>query len=251
MCSFVMHRGLIIATIQFYFMVIFFFIDIPIFNGFLVFGYSTIFTNLPVIAIIMDEDLSFETVRGYPQLYCELQRGRLLNYKAFFIMLLKGVFQGSVIILLTITLFPGDTTNLVTIIFTSMIFTELLYTYTIVDTFNQISHISCVWLCTLVLSIAIYFLTIVFLNEYIDFASIDAEFMRKVGLIVLGSAGVIMFLEKVYGCIWPSYTEIVLTSLPPQHFVLEQDEPRGIDPLEIYVDDDSDSRKNESKGLLA
>lgn len=93
MCSFVMHRGLIIATIQFYFMVIFFFIDIPIFNGFLTFGYSTIFTNLPVIAIIMDEDLDFDTVKEYPQLYRELQLGRLLNYKAFFIMLLKGVFQ--------------------------------------------------------------------------------------------------------------------------------------------------------------
>lgn len=93
MCSFVMHRGLIIATIQFYFMVMFYFIDIPIFNGFLVFGYSTIFTNLPVIAIIMDEDLSFDTIKGYPQLYKELQLGRLLNFKQFFIMMLKGVFQ--------------------------------------------------------------------------------------------------------------------------------------------------------------
>lgn len=93
MCNFVMHRGLIIATIQFFFMMIFFFIDIPIFNGFLTFGYSTIFTNLPVIAIIMDEDLDFETVKSYPSLYKELQLGRLLNYKAFFIMLLKGVFQ--------------------------------------------------------------------------------------------------------------------------------------------------------------
>ena len=93
MCSFVMHRGLIIATIQFYFMVIFFFIDIPIFNGFLVFGYSTIFTNLPVIAIIMDEDLDFQKIKDYPELYKELQQGRLLSHKAFFIMLLKGVFQ--------------------------------------------------------------------------------------------------------------------------------------------------------------
>lgn len=88
-----MHRGLIIATIQFYFMLIFFFIDIPIFNGFLIFGYSTIYTNLPVVAIIMDEDLDFDTVKSYPTLYRELQLGRLLNYKTFFIMLLKGVFQ--------------------------------------------------------------------------------------------------------------------------------------------------------------
>jgi hypothetical protein len=42
------------------------------------------------------------------------------------------VTQGSVIILLTIMLFPSDTINIVTITFTSLILTELLYTYTIV-----------------------------------------------------------------------------------------------------------------------
>ena len=70
----------------------FFFIDMPIFNGFLTFGYSTIFTNLPVIAIIMDEDLPYATVLRYPQLYKELQQGRLLNFKMFFVLLMKGVF---------------------------------------------------------------------------------------------------------------------------------------------------------------
>jgi phospholipid-translocating ATPase len=133
MCSFVMHRGLIIATIQFFFIIMFFFIDIPIFNGFLTFGYSTIFTNLPVIAIIMDEDLDFTTLKRYPILYRELQLGRLLNYKAFFIMLLKAVFQGSSIILLTILLFPTNVTDIVTITFTALIITELLNTVTIVE----------------------------------------------------------------------------------------------------------------------
>lgn len=93
MCNWVMHRGLIIAAIQFFFTIMFFFIDIPIFNGFLIFGYSTIFTSLPVISIIMDEDLDYHTVRSYPKLYRELQLGRLLNNKKFFLMLAKAVFQ--------------------------------------------------------------------------------------------------------------------------------------------------------------
>lgn len=132
MCNFVMHRGLIIATIQLYFTMMFFFIDMPIFNGFLTFGYSTIFTNLPVIAIIMDEDLPYETVLRYPQLYRELQQGRLLNFKMFFTLMMKGVFQGSAIMLLTIILFPSNTVDIVTITFSALILTELLNTVTIV-----------------------------------------------------------------------------------------------------------------------
>lgn len=93
MCFFVMHRGLIIATIQFYFTVTFYFVDLPIFNGFLTFGYSTFFTNLPVIAIIMDEDIDFPTMRKYPILYREPQRGLKMSLKRFFIMLAESVFQ--------------------------------------------------------------------------------------------------------------------------------------------------------------
>lgn len=51
-CMFIMHRGMIIATMQFCFTVMFFLIDVPLFNGILMFGYSTIFTNLPVISIV-------------------------------------------------------------------------------------------------------------------------------------------------------------------------------------------------------
>lgn len=53
MSKFVMHRGIIIATMQFSFTSIFFLIDIPLFNGILMFGYTTVFTNLPVIAIVI------------------------------------------------------------------------------------------------------------------------------------------------------------------------------------------------------
>lgn len=51
-CMFIMHRGMIIATMQFCFSVMFFLIDVPLFNGILMFGYSTVFTNLPVISIV-------------------------------------------------------------------------------------------------------------------------------------------------------------------------------------------------------
>lgn len=52
MSKFIIHRGLIIAIMQFSFIVMFYFIDVPLFNGFLMFGYATIFTSFPVISIV-------------------------------------------------------------------------------------------------------------------------------------------------------------------------------------------------------
>lgn len=56
--QFIIHRGLIISVIQFIFMVIFYYLSISIFSGGLLFGYSTIYTVLPVFCIIFDEDVS-------------------------------------------------------------------------------------------------------------------------------------------------------------------------------------------------
>lgn len=85
-------------------------------------------------------------------------------------------------------------------------------------------------------SIGIYFLTIVYLNEYINAATIDAEFMQRVGLIVLGSAGVLIAIEKIGNCIWPSFTDLVLKSARPrQPNTLERGDTAA---LEIYRDDD-------------
>lgn len=103
-----------------------------------------------------------------------------------------------------------------------------------------------VWLFTFAVSISIYFLTIVYLNEYINAATIDLEFMRKVGLIVLGSAGVLITIEKVGNCIWPSYTDNILNSTPPQTAVYE--EGGQMASLEIYRD--VDPRNKEGLSLL-
>ena len=54
MSDFLIHRGCIIATMQFAFCLMFHMIDIPLFNGILMFGYATFFTNLPVISIVSD-----------------------------------------------------------------------------------------------------------------------------------------------------------------------------------------------------
>ena len=56
--QFVIHRGLIISFLQTAFCIIFYSVAIPIYNGMLMLGYATVYTSLPVLALILDRDLS-------------------------------------------------------------------------------------------------------------------------------------------------------------------------------------------------
>ena len=67
--QFVIHRGLIIAIIQAIFSVIFYFVAIPIYNGFLMLGYSTVYTSLPVFSLVFDEDADVMSILSFPPLY--------------------------------------------------------------------------------------------------------------------------------------------------------------------------------------
>lgn len=52
MAQFVIHRGLIIAVIQVIFSLTFYSLPIPVYNGMLLLGYSTLYTMLPVFALV-------------------------------------------------------------------------------------------------------------------------------------------------------------------------------------------------------
>merc|ERR1711966_616084 len=53
--QFIIHRGLIISIIQVVFSSLFYFATIAIYSGWLVVGYSTVFTMLPVFSLVLDE----------------------------------------------------------------------------------------------------------------------------------------------------------------------------------------------------
>ena len=67
--QFVIHRGLIITVIQATFSIIFYFVAIPVYNGYLMLGYSTIYTSLPVFSLVFDEDVPVTAVMKFPPLY--------------------------------------------------------------------------------------------------------------------------------------------------------------------------------------
>ena len=86
------HRGLIISVIQALFVILFYFTTIPIYNGFLMLGYATIYTALPVFSLVFDTDTDVEYVMKFPPLYKTLQKGRSLNLKTFAVWIWKSVY---------------------------------------------------------------------------------------------------------------------------------------------------------------
>ena len=96
---------MIISFIQAVFTVVYFFVTIPIYNGYLMLGYSTFYTTLPVFSLVLDEDVNFKKVMDYPALYVTLQKGRSMNFKTFLIWVWKSMAQGCTIMLIAITQF--------------------------------------------------------------------------------------------------------------------------------------------------
>lgn len=92
--QFVIHRGLIISTMQAVFSAVFYVSSVALYQGFLMVGYATIYTMFPVFSLVLDRDISSNLALTYPELYKELSKGRSLSYKTFFIWVLISIYQG-------------------------------------------------------------------------------------------------------------------------------------------------------------
>lgn len=108
---------------------------IPVYNGFLMLGYATVYTSLPVFSLVLDEDCSVESVLKFPPLYATLQKGRVLSAKTFLIWTFKSIFQGGIIMLGAVIFFNDSFANIVTITFTALVIIELLNVYSEVSVF--------------------------------------------------------------------------------------------------------------------
>uniref|UniRef100_A0A915E533 Phospholipid-transporting ATPase n=1 Tax=Ditylenchus dipsaci TaxID=166011 RepID=A0A915E533_9BILA len=96
--QFVMHRGLIISTMQAIFSCVFYFASVSLYQGVLMVAYSTAYTMLPVFSLVVDRDVTASrNALTYPELYKELGKGRSLSYKTFCIWVMISLYQGSII----------------------------------------------------------------------------------------------------------------------------------------------------------
>jgi phospholipid-translocating ATPase len=176
--QFVIHRGLIISFIQAVFSSLFYFAAIAIYNGWLMVGYATWYTTLPVFSLVLDTDVTEEIAFQFPELYRELQKGRALSFKTFFTWVLKSVYQGGVIMVLAVFLFDQSIYQIVSITFTTLILTELINVALEINT----------WLWQIIVaeivSLLIYIVSIAALPSYFDVRFIlSGDFFWKVFLI--------------------------------------------------------------------
>lgn len=87
-----MHRGFVISVIQTIFSLVFYFVAIPVYNGWLMLGYATVYTMFPVFCLIFDQDVTKVKALEYTELYKALLKGRELTVKTFMIWLWKSIY---------------------------------------------------------------------------------------------------------------------------------------------------------------
>lgn len=133
---------------------------------------------MPVFSLVLDEDVDEQKVYLYPELYSDLQKGRPLSFKTFFIWLFQSTYQGGAIMILSIMLFEAKFINIVSITFTVLLSTELLNVALEVHrwhTFMVVAEVA---------SVVVYFVSLLLLPSYFDITFIfTLGFLWKVALI--------------------------------------------------------------------
>ncbi|XP_035212705.1 probable phospholipid-transporting ATPase IIB isoform X2 [Stegodyphus dumicola] len=202
--QFVIHRGLIISTMQAFFSAVFYFASVALYPGFLMVGYATIFTMFPVFSLVLDKDVSPEIALTYPELYKELCKGRSLSFKTFFIWVIISIYQGGIIMYGALLLYKAEFIHIVSISFTALIFTELLMVALTVRMWH--------WLMILaeLFSLVIYLLSLVFMKHFFDSEFIwSLTFLWKVALLTVVSCVPLYILKYLHRKVAPpSYTKL-------------------------------------------
>ncbi|KAL1115479.1 hypothetical protein AAG570_007509, partial [Ranatra chinensis] len=202
--QFVIHRGLIISTMQAIFSAVFYFSSVPLFPGFFMVGYATVYTMFPVFSLVLDQDVCDKKALTYPELYKDLSKGRSLSFKTFFIWVLISIYQGGVIMYGALVLFEDEFIHIVAISFTALILTELIMVALTVRTWHYIMVLA------ELLSLTLYVLSLVILRDYFDASFIQtSDFLWKVLSITLVSClplYILKFLRKKFSP--PSYSKL-------------------------------------------
>lgn len=196
LAQFVIHRGLIISTMQAVFSTVFYLSSVSLYQGFLMVGYATVYTMFPVFSLVLDQDVSAEIALTYPELYKELAKGRSLSYKTFFMWVFISIYQGGVIMYGALLLFEDEFIHIVAISFTSLILTELIMVALNIRTWHILMFLAEIF------SFALYVLSLVILHDYFDAEFIKApDFFWKVVTITLISClplYILKFLRKKF-----------------------------------------------------
>ncbi|KAB0399002.1 hypothetical protein E2I00_017667 [Balaenoptera physalus] len=203
--QFVMHRGLIISTMQAVFSSVFYFASVPLYQGFLMVGYATVYTMFPVFSLVLDQDVKPEMAMLYPELYRDLTKGCIRkDVRVAFRFELLSFTHGGILMSGALVLFESEFVHVVAISFTALVLTELLMVALTVRTWH--------WLMVVaeLLSLGCYVASLAFLNKYFDLAFITTvTFVWKVSAITVVSClplYVLKYLKRKLSP--PSYSKL-------------------------------------------
>ena len=200
--NFVIHRGLIISFNQFIFSLIFYYNAVALYNGMLSFGYSTIFTSLPSISILLDRDVDRTNVLKFPTLYKILLKGRELNLKSFLWWLFKSIYQSAVIMFGSVFMFEENIfLNIVTVSFTALIYLEILNVYMEINKFHKFM------IFALLSTFLVYTLTLFLLPSYLDVYILDLLTLFKILILALIAWAPFFCVSKLKKIFFPETIE--------------------------------------------
>ena len=162
LAQFVIHRGLIISVCQTMYSIAIRFEPEGLYKDWLLVGYATIYTMMPVFSLVLDKDVDENLANLYPELYKELTSGSSLSYRTFFIWVLVSVYQGTIIQGLSQILTEVDGPKMVAVSFTVLVLNELCMVAIEITTWHP------VMIMTLLGTLLIYLGSIPFLGLYFD-----------------------------------------------------------------------------------
>lgn len=175
--QFVLHRGLIISWIQEIFSVLFFTISMPIFNGVMMMGYSSVFTVLPVLSVIYDVDISWDHLRDYLNNY--RYSGKGVSVKNFIWWCIISVYQAGAIFITSFYLFDNYLSNFVGITFTALLLAETFNIIFLVSRCTTILNV------TILVTLVLYIFCVLLLPSSFDISLFDIQFGVKVFAVFL------------------------------------------------------------------
>lgn len=210
--QFVIHRGLVISVCQALYSISSKFEPLALYQGFLMVGYSTCYTMMPVFALAFDFDIPYKLCKLYPELYQDLITGKSLNNKTFYGWCLLSLYQGIAIQCLSqkfTSLKSDDFTKMVAISFISLVLNELIMSGLEIRTWQAFMTYAQV-------STAVFFVSsIPFLSEYFDLSYVYSfEFFPELIFILALGVLPVFVIRSIYRK-WnlPSYVKV-------QHFAV-------------------------------
>jgi phospholipid-translocating ATPase len=143
LAQFIIHRGLIISICQTMYSIATQFEPHALYRDWLLVGYATVYTTLPVFSLVLDRDVDEALANLYPELYKELTSGASLSYRTFFTWVVVSVYQGAVIQGLSQILVRSvDSPRMVSVSFTVLVINELIMVALEVVTWHWIMTLS-------------------------------------------------------------------------------------------------------------